>query len=264
MLKNLFENQDILTKHILQMLDTKINNKIFPDKTLRFSGAAAVMLLIGQLPETNRFEPCFILNKRSLKVKQPGDICCPGGGIEPQIDHFLSGLLSLKFLPLARWPFWQHWQTARSAESKQLSLVFAAALREGFEEMGINPLGVKFLGPLGPEYIVISKREIFPVAGWILRQKRFFPNREVEKIIYIPIRNLLSSSYYARHEIQIHSNKNKISMHVPCFRHESELLWGATYRIVMRFLELVFEFKPPEPESLPLVTGILDNTFYHE
>jgi len=51
----------------------------------------------------------------------------------------------------------------------------------------------------------------------------------------------------------------------PCFRlqdrHKKEVLWGATYRITVNFLELVFGFKPPAMETLPVVEGSLDETY---
>ena len=51
----------------------------------------------------------------------------------------------------------------------------------------------------------------------------------------------------------------------PCFVHEHpdghEVLWGATFRITMVFLEIVFGFKPPVMESLPIVHGSLDENY---
>ena len=51
----------------------------------------------------------------------------------------------------------------------------------------------------------------------------------------------------------------------PCFRHESkdetEVLWGATYRMTTVFLELVFDFYPPELASLPVINGTLDDNY---
>ena len=41
-------------------------------------------------------------------------------------------------------------------------LLFAASIRESFEEMGLNPFGVQFLGPLPPQRLVMFHREIFP------------------------------------------------------------------------------------------------------
>ena len=58
---------------------------------------SSVLLLLGEtVPEEGGIpEVCIILNKRSKEVKQPGDLCCPGGAIE-KFDRFLSRLLSFQ------------------------------------------------------------------------------------------------------------------------------------------------------------------------
>jgi hypothetical protein len=104
---------------------------------------------------------------------------------------------------------------------------------------------------------------------WIGRQKRFFPNWEVERVVHIPLRNLLNPSHYARYRLHIgRSNKNGSHPNMkdyPCFVHKypdgHEVLWGATFRITMVFLEIVFGFKPPAIESLPVVYGSLAENY---
>ena len=102
---------------------------------------------------------------------------------------------------------------------------------------------------------------------WIPRQKRFFPNWEVEKLIYIPLRNLLNPSRYARcrlrSEIPRESWNNSTEKDFPCFLQDhSERLWGATFRITMAFLDLSFDFKPPDLKALPVVHGTLDRRYH--
>ena len=48
---------------------------------------SCVMLLLGPHTVANGGppDPCLILNKRSQRVRQPGDLCCPGGGITPVV-----------------------------------------------------------------------------------------------------------------------------------------------------------------------------------
>jgi hypothetical protein len=52
----------------------------------------------------------------------------------------------------------------------------------------------------------------------------------------------------------------------PCFVHrqngDSEILWGATFRIAMVFLALVFGFSPPDFAAMPVVKGTLDETYF--
>ncbi len=246
-------------------------DRIFSKEITNLSNTSAVLFLLGPQSYKKGFspEPCLILNKRSPKIRQPGDLCCPGGSISSRQDSYLAKLLYLPGSPLTRWPYWSHWRKYRRQEARNLSLLFATSLRESFEEMRLNPLGLKFLGPLPFQRLVMFTRVIFPMVCWVSYQKRFFPNWEVEKIIKIPLRNLINPSNYACYRLHINiskGNKKPYNTDYPCFLHEhqdgSEILWGATFRITMVFLEIVFGFEPPDIESLPVVSGTLDENYY--
>ncbi|HSM74653.1 MAG TPA: hypothetical protein VK852_08460, partial [Desulfobacterales bacterium] len=79
----------------------------------------------------------------------------------------------------------------------KIALLLAAALREGFEEMRLNPLGVEFLAPMQAQRLVLFQRVIYPLVGWVPRQRRFIPNWEVDKIVRIPLAALLDPVNYA-------------------------------------------------------------------
>lgn len=231
--------------------------------------SSAVLCLLGQRSNARSSGTCLVFNKRSLKVKQPGDLCFPGGRISSRLDGFLSRLLRLPFSPLTRWPGWPEWRRERSRETGNLALLLAAALREGLEEMRLNPWGISFLGPLPPQSLRIFRRVIYPMVGWINRQKRFFPNWEVEDILYIPLKDLLDADHYRcyrlRYETPADHPMSGKTQDLPCFVHEAEgkreVLWGATYRIVSEFLGLVFDFRPPELHALPIIHGVLDEHY---
>ena len=236
------------------------------------SQASAVLFLLGCgcLPgKEAAAEPCLILNKRSAKVRQPGDLCCPGGSIAPTLDPLLARLLRLPASPLFRWEHWRQWRTHRPRQSRQLSLLFATGLRESVEEMRLNPLGVKLLGPLPPENLVMFQRTIYPLVCWVSGQKTFYPNWEVERIVSIPIRELLEPSRYARFRLRIEVSAASARVNgtrdFPCYLHRrdgrTERLWGATFRIAMKFLETTFAFQPPPLESLPTVEGEIDENY---
>lgn len=135
--------------------------------------------------------------------------------------------------------------------------------------MRLNPLGVRFLGPLPSQRLRMFQREIYPMAVWIERQQHFFPNWEVEKIVTMPIRNFLDPAHYACCRISFNAGREKQAANAlevfPCFclpdASEREILWGATYRMVMNFLELVFDFRPPPLDSLPVVTKHLGEEY---
>ncbi|UCE56201.1 MAG: hypothetical protein JSV31_12370 [Desulfobacterales bacterium] len=271
-MENLLKNNNILIEHITHVLYERNGKKpAFPQEGIDLSTASAVMFLLGKLPKThlNSGKPCLILNKRSVKVKQPGDLCCPGGSITPRLDPYLAKLFGLPLLPLARWPYWSNWQRQKPQEARMLALLFATSVRESFEEMRLNPFGLKFLGLLPSQSLVMFERVIYPLVAWTDRQQRFYPNWEVEKVIYIPLRDLLNSGNYVRYRLQMGGRSNRdpavASNDFLCFRHryrnENELLWGATYRITTVFLEYVFDFTPPEITSLPVVNGSLDENY---
>ena len=234
--------------------------------------ASAVLFLLGStcLPASGaNAEPCLILNKRSAKVRQPGDLCCPGGSIAPRIDPLLGGLLRLPGSPLTNWKHWPRWRKAYTRKSRQLALLLATGLRESLEEMRLNPLGVKFLGPLPPENLVMFQRTIYPLVCWVAGQRKFFPNWEVERIVSIPIRDLLDPGRYIRYRLHIDvpaaSTRVNGVRDFACFLHrrdgQAERLWGATFRITMTFLDRVFGFRPPPLESLPIVEGSIDENY---
>jgi hypothetical protein len=232
-------------------------------------GASAVLLLLGAQCGPSGREPCLILNKRSDRVRQPGDICCPGGGITPALDTVLSKLLPLPGLPLGRWPFWRRWHDDGGLNGGAMPLLLATGLREGFEEMRLNPLGFRFLGPMPPFSLRLFRRKIYPMVGWISRQRRFRPNWEVDRIVRIPLASFWETARYANYRIsfsrRIEPRRNRTSEDFPCFRFENdgrpELLWGVTYRIIMNFMASVLDFTPPDVAGLPVISGRLKRSY---
>jgi 8-oxo-dGTP pyrophosphatase MutT (NUDIX family) len=261
-------------KRVMDLLHKRSHGRRFFRADIACSDeASAVLFLLGEhcQEKAQRPEPCVIFNKRSIRVRQPGDLCFPGGRIAPRLDSLLSKFLTLPLFPLARWPYWAAWRNPKGEDAEHLALLFATSLRESLEEMGLNPLGVKFLGPLPPEELQMFDRVIYPMVGWIARQRHFLLNWEVERIVYIPIRNLLNPDHYARYRLNMaprgQDGGGEETQDFPCFRHQiqdgEEVLWGATYRIVMVFLELIYGFKPPTLDTLPTIYGYLDKPYFN-
>ena len=249
-----------LRHHIQDTLENTTNlQPPWDDDTPIGNGLSVVLLLVSMYRfESGREpEPCIILNKRSQKVRQPGDICCPGGGIMPRFDRFAAHLLRLPYSPLRQWDHYSRWAQRAPQSMSRLGLLLATALREGMEEMRLNPLGVVFQGMLPPEQLVMFNRIIYPLVGWVKHQQRFFPNWEVAHIVRIPVRDLLVPDNYIGLRLIMSSNDNGRSknppMDFPAFQHRTdkglEILWGATFRITMNFLDRVFDFSPPPPDN---------------
>jgi hypothetical protein len=263
-----------LINRIMDVLHERSHGmRLFPADGARSDQASAVLFLLGGYCENQEVlpEPCVVFNKRSMKVRQPGDLCFPGGRVAPRLDYLFSKLLVLPLFPLGRWPYWPTWRDPQREAAEYLALLLATSLRESLEEMGLNPLGVKFLGPLPPENLQMFDRVIYPMVGWIGRQRHFLLNWEVEKIVYIPIRNLLNPANYACYRLNMAPRGEEEgweeAQDFPCFRHQGqdgqEVLWGATYRIVTVFLELVYGFKPPSLDTLSIIYGHLGKRYFN-
>jgi len=232
---------------------------------------SSVLLLLGELSleQGGIPEVCVILNKRSKKVRQPGDLCCPGGAVE-KLDRFLARLLSFQGSSLSRWPCWSELKSEQPGNARFLSLLYAAGVREAWEEMGLNPFGLTFLGPLPTHCLPLFDRSIYPMVAWVSRQKRFRLSWEVERIVQFPLRALLNPFNYATYRIYVPAHLEprfggERSRDFPCFIYEvagrAELLWGATFRIVTQFLEMVFGFQVPDSEKLPLVPASVNDEY---
>lgn len=270
-------SEDVLSlkSHISRALDEANQcDRLFSEEMNDLRSASGVLLLLGQQGSENGSlpEPCLILNKRSRNIRQPGDLCCPGGRVSPRLDSYIAKLLPLPGFPLGRWPYWARWRARCPREARWLALLLATSLRESLEEMRLNPLSVQFLGVLPSHRLLMFRRTIHPMVGWVSGQKRFFPNWEVEKIVSVPLRKLLDPGYYARYRLHIapemEQRVHRKTEDYPCFLHqekdETELLWGATYRIVTLFLKLVFGFIPPPLETLPIVPGMLNESYLNQ
>jgi hypothetical protein len=271
MLQILNDKTALLRRIIRRLHERTDAAKVFSDSELNRQTGASVLLLLGlERGKKNRSaKPCLILNKRSLKVRQPGDLCFPGGSITPRLDAPLAKLFSLPITSLGRWPYWSHWKRVHPQSARMLALLWATGLREGLEEMRLNPFGAKFLGPLPPQNLVMFQRKIYPMVTWVRRQQRFFPNWEVDKILYVPLQELLNSANYRCYRLHMKipadAEPSNLTRDYPCFQFQNssgiEILWGATFRITALFLEYIFHFHPPALDTLPIIKGRLDQNY---
>jgi hypothetical protein len=270
--RNLLKDPDGLQSHILKLLGGRCGcESLFNSDPCDRVRSSSVMVLLGKQALENGSEPeiCVILSKRSKEVLQGGDLCCPGGTINSRMDSYLARALWLPGSPLRRWPHWPFLHAHCPGEARLLARLLATALREGWEEVRLNPLGVRFLGPLPSQCLIVFRRVIHPMVAWLSRQQRFTPNWEVEKIVSIPLRSLLDPDNYAIYHVDVPSHLNwrlpGKDHEFPCFlyaqQNNREVLWGVTYRIVMSLVEMVFDFTPPEERDLPRVNGVLEECY---
>jgi 8-oxo-dGTP pyrophosphatase MutT (NUDIX family) len=222
--------------------------------------AAGVILLLHYHEGTGK-EGGFVLQliKRSSVVPQPGDISCPGGMLHPVADRLLRHLISTGLTPIMQGKARSLARAKGVKTLEHISLFLTNALREAWEEIRVNPLNVQFLGALPSRELYVFSRIIFPVVGLVRRDWTFQPNREVERVIEIPLKALFDRNRYGTLTVEIESTlpfRHEVEpvRNFPCFLYtppggREEVLWGATMSIVMNFLEIVFGFTLPEKNS---------------
>ncbi len=114
-------------------------------------------------------------------------------------------------------------------DSTDPSLTFTA-LRETFEEIGIEVRNENVIGQLSPLYIPPSNFLVTPYLAAIQEEPVFRPDpREVNYLIEIPLLHLLDESLVGETTV---SPAQGIRMKVPCFTFENEIVWGATAAIL--------------------------------
>jgi hypothetical protein len=263
----LLEDSAALKNRIIQKTaQLRLHEALLDMPAAQQQRATVVLFLLSMGKGYKGFlEPCLILNKRSAQVRQAGDLCCPGGGISWRMDRRLGYLIGLPGSPLKPRPGFD-----RELRTPALLNVFlAAGLREGWEEMRLNPLRFSFLGLLPQQSLIMFDKVIHPIVGWA-NPRRLVPNWEVERIVPIPLRHLLDPRRYGRFRPILNGNGDHAGHRLhdfdfPCFIHNdeygSEMLWGATYRITQSFLQLVFDFLPPPVNDLPLARRNLDEAY---
>ena len=235
--------------------------------------AAGVLLLLHFREE--RPDPgdprggfCFQLIKRSANVAQPGDLSCPGGMLHPRLDGLLRPLVTSGIVPALRAYRRSSGRNGDEDTWKNVTLFLTNALRESWEEIRLSPFNVRLLGPLPCHSLVLFRRTIFPLVGLVRKAFPFRPNSEVERVLEIPLKSFFAEDNYAQYVIDMSDSirrEERASWQFPCFLHreegrDPEILWGATFQIILRFLEIVFAFRMPDVQSGP----VLRRTLHHD
>jgi len=230
-----------------------------------FSGGGVLLPLFLQGEEESggrrTGEYVFLLNKRSKKVLQPGDLCAPGGGIHPFLDSITQKLLKFRLLPGVGGPGLELTRRKGREAYEKILFLLGNALRESWEELRLSPFNVEFLGPL-PTYQLTSRRWIiFPLVGRVKHSWRPKLSWEVEKIVPIPMAAFFNPQNYAIYSLEV--PEKLIAQGIPspwefpCLVHredgEEEFLWGATFKIIQTFFQIVFRFSFPSPDGRKVI-----------
>lgn len=103
------------------------------------------------------------------------------------------------------------------------------ALREAFEEVGVNPERVELVGRLTPLFIPVSNMMVQPVVGFTPEKPDFHPNlQEVDYIITVPVEQLFDQKNKSVRVISV----NGSPITAPYYNVNGEFVWGATAMIL--------------------------------
>jgi 8-oxo-dGTP pyrophosphatase MutT (NUDIX family) len=210
-----------------------------------------------------------LLNKRSKRVQQAGDLCAPGGGIHPVLDRISQEILQVGLLPWARGLACERAKQRGKSVYKKILFFLGNALRESWEEIRLSPFNVEFLGPLQSYRLQSRRWIIFPVVGRVKRAWQHKLSPEVDKIITIPLRTFFLPESYAFYSLEV--PQELITQGIPnpwefpCLvddaEGEEEILWGATYMVLRSFLRIVFDQPLPSPDGRRVIHRPLISTY---
>ncbi len=109
------------------------------------------------------------------------------------------------------------------------------ALREAFEEIGLNEEDVQILGTLD-DIVTVTEFIVTPFVG-IFPYPYAFKLSPIEcaELIEVPLASLLDSDCFSEKEI-IQHNRKRI---VETYQYSHHNIWGATAHILKQFLDLI-------------------------
>lgn len=225
---------------------------------------AAVVLLLNFKKFNGKSEYVFQLIKRSQKISQGGDISCPGGMLQPRQDNFLNFILKTGILPAIYGRHASRTQKVDKETAELINLFLTNALREAWEEIGLNPLNTRYLGALPSYTLSLLARTIFPVVCVTRRKFSYKLNSEVEKMVEIPLRDFFQKENYAMLNVTTSLGEGSKSQpyQTPCLvipdgNGNEDILWGATFNIIQNFLRIVSDNTLPSDYSSRTMNKVL-------
>ena len=271
---SLFSQKDVFPRFVANKLDAVAldykdkHAMIANSKSVPTQLAAGIVLLINYRPNHNVSQYVFQLIKRSNTVSQGGDISCPGGIVHERLDRIMSHLLKTGILSDIHGHNLNSSQFRDKKNADLIRLLLTTALREAWEEIGLNPFNVKFLGALPCYSLSFLARTIFPVVCLTTKPFQYKLNSEVEKILEIPVGFFFDQSNYAVLDIKTAATNNPehLLYQMPCLvfpegQGGEDILWGATFNIITNFLRIISDDTLPTPSSSRTIDKVLTNNY---
>ena len=114
------------------------------------------------------------------------------------------------------------------------------AIRETFEEVGIDPISINIIGEMTQVYVPPSNFLIHPFVGYLDLEPSFKADkREVKKIIEVNIEDLFSDEIIKNKKMNLGRNNNSLYVDVPYMDLNNKIVWGATSVILNEFRKML-------------------------
>jgi 8-oxo-dGTP pyrophosphatase MutT (NUDIX family) len=112
----------------------------------------------------------------------------------------------------------------------------AAALREAYEEVGIEPQSVDVLGTFEGRRTRSTDIMVTPFVGMVGGTLVLRPDpKEVAEIFEVPLKALTDP----RHRGGYRWERNGAASRRPAILYQQHVIWGLTYELTLRFLQLM-------------------------
>ena len=158
---------------------------------------SSVLMLI--FPDNGVIYTCLIRRPATMR-NHGGQIAFPGGRFEPSDNDLIQ-----------------------------------TALRESFEEIGVNGNLPEVIGALTPIYVQVSNFTINPFIGWCETLPHFkIDHREVDELFIIPLQKLLHPSTSQSKQVVTPRG----TFEAPGFYIDQLFIWGATAMILSEFNQI--------------------------
>lgn len=123
----------------------------------------------------------------------------------------------------------------------------ATALREAFEEVGLDPAAVQLVGRLRPLGTYVSRSWIVPVVGVTTAREPLVGNpAEVDRTFWMPLRDFTLPGTFREEWWTTVQGERPIFF----FELDDETVWGATARMLHQLLRVAHGVEGPEPPAL--------------
>ncbi|KQC07808.1 MAG: hypothetical protein APR62_05855 [Smithella sp. SDB] len=270
---SLFHQKDIFPRFVTDKLASvavdykeKCNSNKESRQTGLFHRQAGVVLLLNYKSDMDKPQYVFQLIKRSDKVSQAGDIGCPGGMLHPRLDNILSRFLKLGIIPFMRGKNPGFTQSKDKQTDFLIHLFLTTALREAWEEVGLNPFNVIPLGALPSYSLTLFARTIFPFACITSKHFKYKLSPEVEKVLEIPLSFFFDSANYATLNIKTSQKNYSEFMQYKCVvipdgQGGEDILWGATFKIIDNFLHIISDDRMPGWNPSRTINKVLSSNY---